>query len=95
MKSQVGEVLARMFQKHRIIFWYDDEKTLRKDFEAVELDGVDLPMNSNAFWLKHGLYSRSFRADKASILLQELGLANLHLRIHVSEDTKKHKNRTE
>ncbi len=26
------------------------------------------------------LYSRSFRADKASILLQELGLVNQHLR---------------
>lgn len=34
------------------------------------------------------LFSRSFRADKASILLQELGLANLHLRTHVSERRK-------
>lgn len=34
------------------------------------------------------LYSRSFRADKASILLQELGLVNLHLRTHVSERRK-------
>ena len=34
------------------------------------------------------LYSRSFRADKASILLQELGLMNLHLRTHVSDRRK-------
>ena len=34
------------------------------------------------------LYSRSFRADKASILLQELGLVNLHLRTHVSDRRK-------
>ena len=34
------------------------------------------------------LYSRSFRADKASILLQELGLVNLHLRSHVSDRRK-------
>jgi uncharacterized protein (TIGR02687 family) len=34
------------------------------------------------------LYSRSFRADKASILLQELGLVNLHLRTHVADRRK-------
>lgn len=34
------------------------------------------------------LYSRSFRADKGSILLQELGLVNLHLRTHVSDRRK-------
>lgn len=34
------------------------------------------------------LYTRSFRADKASILLQELGLVNLHLRTHISERRK-------
>ena len=34
------------------------------------------------------LYSRSFRADKASILLQELGLVNLHLRTHIGDRRK-------
>lgn len=34
------------------------------------------------------LYSRSFRADKASILLQELGLVNLSLRTHVADRRK-------
>ena len=34
------------------------------------------------------LFSRSFRADKASILLQELGLGNLHLRGHLVERRK-------
>src|SRR5262249_47363569 len=34
------------------------------------------------------LYSRSFRADRASILLQELGLANLHLRNHIADRRK-------
>jgi len=34
------------------------------------------------------LYSRSFRADKASILLQELGLVNLHLRTHIADHRK-------
>ena len=34
------------------------------------------------------LYSRSFRADKASILLQELGLVNQHLRSHLADRRK-------
>lgn len=34
------------------------------------------------------LYSRSFRADRASILLQQLGLANQHLRLHIADRRK-------
>jgi uncharacterized protein (TIGR02687 family) len=34
------------------------------------------------------LYSRGFRADRASILLQELGLVNLHLRAHIADRRK-------
>ena len=34
------------------------------------------------------LYSRSFRADRASILLQELGLVNQHLRTHIADRRK-------
>jgi uncharacterized protein (TIGR02687 family) len=34
------------------------------------------------------LYSRSFRADRASILLQDLGLTNLHLRSHIADRRK-------
>jgi len=34
------------------------------------------------------LYSRSFRADRASILLQELGQVNQHLRTHIADRRK-------
>src|SRR6266446_2108454 len=34
------------------------------------------------------LYSRSFRADRASILLQELGLVQQHLRQHIADRRK-------
>src|ERR1019366_10724081 len=34
------------------------------------------------------LYSRSFRADRASILLDELGLANQYLRQHIGDRRK-------
>lgn len=34
------------------------------------------------------LYSRSFRADRSSLLLQDLGLANQHLRAHLADRRK-------
>src|SRR6266566_2700744 len=34
------------------------------------------------------LYSRSFRADRASVLLDELGLTNQHLRTHIADRRK-------
>ena len=46
------------------------------------------PDYENDWLLDIRLYSRSFRADKASILLQELGLVNLHLRTHISDRRK-------
>ena len=39
------------------------------------------------------LYSRSFRADRASIILDELGLANQHLRDHIAARRKFFDNR--
>ena len=46
------------------------------------------PDYENDWLLDIRLYSRSFRADKASILLQELGLVNVNLRTHVSDRRK-------
>ena len=39
---------------------------------------------TTGFWTFR-LYSRGFRADRASILLQELGLVNQHLRTHLAD----------
>jgi uncharacterized protein (TIGR02687 family) len=46
------------------------------------------PDFENDWLLDIRLYSRSFRADRASILLQELGLMNQSLRTHVSDRRK-------
>ena len=46
------------------------------------------PDYDNDWLLDIRLYSRSFRADRASILLQELGLTNQHLRQHMSDRRK-------
>ena len=46
------------------------------------------PDYENDWLLDIRLYSRSFRADRASILLDELGLKNLHLRQYLSDRRK-------
>lgn len=48
--------LQKLFDQYRIVFWYDDKKTLREDYEALELDGVTkLEIANNEFTLKHRL----------------------------------------
>ena len=39
MSIQIQEALLKRFQKHRIVFWYDANKELRQDFEALESAG--------------------------------------------------------
>ena len=52
--SNIQEPLIRLFKKQRIVFWYDADKELRSDFEAVELPGVDkIELANNEFALKH------------------------------------------
>lgn len=46
------------------------------------------PDYENDWLLDIRLYSRSFRADRASIILDELGLANQHLRQHLADRRK-------
>ena len=52
--SNIQEPLTRLFKKHRIVFWYDADKELRADFEAVELPGVEkIALVNNEFAVKH------------------------------------------
>ena len=46
------------------------------------------PAYENDWLLDMRLYGRSFRADRASIILRELGLAHQHLRQHLSKRRK-------
>lgn len=45
-----------LFNRHRIIFWYDDKRELRQEFEALWLTGVEkVELDRNQFSLKHRL----------------------------------------
>jgi len=36
MTNRINQALEKLFQKHRIVFWYDEEDSLRNDFDSVD-----------------------------------------------------------
>ena len=56
MNDRIEKALSKLFERHRIIFWYDSKQELRSDFESLQLDGVEkVEINNNEFTLKHRL----------------------------------------
>ena len=54
MNIRIAQALANLFDRHRIVFWYDAKKELRNDFEALSLPGVEkLELANNEFGVKH------------------------------------------
>jgi hypothetical protein len=55
-ENRIRLALSRLFQKHRIVFWYDDKQELRDSFEALAIAGVEkLEIQNNEFGIKHKL----------------------------------------
>lgn len=56
MNNRIARALTKLFERHRIIFWYDAKKELRSDFEALELPGIEkLELANNEFGVKYRL----------------------------------------
>lgn len=54
MNTQIKQALENLFQKHRLVFWYDDKQEFEKDFEGLEFDDITkLEIKNNQFKLKH------------------------------------------
>lgn len=52
--GQIQAALARLFEHHRIVFWYDIKHELRAEFEALALPGVEkIELRNNQFAVKH------------------------------------------
>src|SRR5690606_20914625 len=52
--SQIQGALIHLFQKHRIVFWYDAKRELRGEFESLILPGVEMiELSNNEFGVKH------------------------------------------
>ena len=56
MNDRIAKALNKLFDRHRIVFWYDTKQELRGDFEALELPGIEkLELTNNEFAVKHRL----------------------------------------
>lgn len=54
MNSPIVQALVKLFERHRVVFWFDAKSELRADFEAVSLEGVvKIEVANNEFGIKH------------------------------------------
>lgn len=53
-KVKIQNVLSEQFNKHRFIFWYDEDGTMEELATGMEIEGVEiLTLDHNAFSLKY------------------------------------------
>lgn len=54
MSDRIQAGLARLFEEHRIVFWYDAARDMRAAYEAADLPGVEkVEIANNEFGLKY------------------------------------------
>ena len=54
MSDRISDSLRRLFDEHRIVFWYDAAQDMRAEFDAVALDSVEkVEIANNEFGLKY------------------------------------------
>jgi uncharacterized protein (TIGR02687 family) len=52
--SSINDSLLKLFEKHRVIFWHDEEEELRDKFDELTLSGVEkIEVQNNEFYIKH------------------------------------------
>jgi len=55
--TQIAQNLEKRFKKHRIVFWYDSKKELRKDYDELEFSDIEkIELNNNEFRVKHRIH---------------------------------------
>ena len=54
MENRIAQALTRLFDRHRIVFWYDAKQELRTDFETLQLADIEkVELTNNAFGVKY------------------------------------------
>lgn len=70
MSERISQALSRLFDKHRIVFWYDTKQELRGDFEAVSIPDVEkAEIANNEYGLKYRVLRES--PDQKFLLYKE------------------------
>lgn len=71
MTTRITVALKRLFEKNRVVFWYDDKRELRADFESLQIENVEkIEINNNEFSIKYRLLREQ---PKANFLLYKEG----------------------
>ncbi len=56
MNDRIAQALTKLFDRHRIVFWYDARQELRSDFEALQLPGIEkITLSNNEYGIKYRL----------------------------------------
>jgi uncharacterized protein (TIGR02687 family) len=54
--ERIKQGLLKVFDRHRVVFWYDKKNELRKEFESLELPDIDkIELKNNEFAVKYRL----------------------------------------
>lgn len=52
--TEIEQALTRIFDRHRIVFWYDEKRELRAEYEALALPDVEkIVLDNNQFNVKY------------------------------------------
>ncbi len=86
--NKIESALAKLFEKFRIVFWYDEGEDLRPEFDELQLPGVEkIELKQNEFGVKYRvlrqeqqkkflLYSAAAEPDPQDNWLLDVRLAN-------------------
>lgn len=56
MNERISLALTKLFERHRIVFWYDTKCELRDDFNGLTLPGIEkLELTNNEYRIKYRL----------------------------------------
>jgi uncharacterized protein (TIGR02687 family) len=68
--NRISQALSRLFEKHRIVFWYDAKRELRDDFESLFLPNIEkLELTNNEYGIKFRILRK--QPDQKFLLYRE------------------------
>ncbi len=63
MSDRIAASLRQLFDEHRLVFWYDADRDMRAEFDAIDLPGITkLEIANNEFGLKYRMLKQEPQA---------------------------------
>ena len=54
MENRIAQALTKLFERHRIVFWYDQKQELFSDYDTLNIVGIEkIKLTNNEFGVKH------------------------------------------